>query len=217
MSEQSADQRSRLVRAAWTVVRRSGFDGIKVQLVLKESGLSARTFYRHFADKDSLLVALIEDEYGAVSRRLRRALTEADEDPQAQVSAWIREMLLAASSADRAPRTRLFSSYHSMMGRVPGALLRSNEMILEPLEAAVRRGQAEGFFAGDDPHGDAQQVARLVGGALNEYLATEEPGIEQMIDAVVRFALRALTAVDTRSREPSSSVSSEDVRGRVSS
>ncbi|HMC39855.1 MAG TPA: TetR/AcrR family transcriptional regulator [Acidimicrobiales bacterium] len=193
MSDQSADQRSRLVRAAWTVVRRSGFDGIKVQLVLKESGLSARTFYRHFADKDSLLVALIEDEYGAVSRRLRRALTDADPDPAAQVSAWIREMLLAASSPDRAPRARLFSSYHALMAGAPGALLRSNQMIIEPLEAAVRKGEAAGVFVGDDPHSDAQQVARLTAGALNEYLATEDSSIEQLIDAVVRFALRALT------------------------
>jgi AcrR family transcriptional regulator len=180
------------MRAAWTVVRRSGFDGVKVQLVLKESGLSARTFYRHFADKDSLLVALIEDEYGTMSRRLKGALTEADPDPVAQVSAWIREMLLAASSPDRAPRARLFSSYYGLMAQVPGALLRSNQMITEPLEAAVRQGQAAGVFFGDDPHSDAQQVARLTAGAFNEYLATKDPSIEHLIDAVVRFALRAL-------------------------
>jgi AcrR family transcriptional regulator len=192
MSEQPADQRSRLVRAAWTVVRRSGFDGIKVQLVLKESGVSARTFYRHFPDKDSLLVALIEDEYGTMSRRLKGALTEAEPGPVAQVSAWIREMLLAASSPDRAQRARLFSSYYGLMARVPGALLRSNQMIIEPLEAAVRQGQAAGVFVGDDPHSDAQQVGRLTAGAFNEYLATEDLSIEQLIDAVVRFALRAL-------------------------
>jgi AcrR family transcriptional regulator len=192
MSDQSLDERSRLLRAAWTVVRRSGFEGVKVQLVLRESGLSARTFYRHFADKDSLLVALIEDEYDSTSRRLRRALSQAETDPVGQVSAWIREILLAAADPELAPRTRLFSSYHSMMGRVPGSLLRSNEMILEPLEAALRQGQAQGVFGGDDPHADAQQIARLTGGAVNEYLATEGPGIEQMIDAAVRFAMQAL-------------------------
>lgn len=192
MSDQLPDERSRLLRAAWTVVRRSGFEGVKVQLVLRESGLSARTFYRHFADKDSLLVALIEDEYDSASRRLRRALAEAEADPVGQVSAWIREILLAAADPELGPRTRLFSTYHSMMGRVPGSLLRSNEMILEPLEAAVRRGQVQGVFAGDDPHEAAQQIARLAGGAVNEYLATEGPGIEEMIDAAVRFALRAL-------------------------
>ena len=216
MSEEPSEERARLVRAAWTVARRSGFDGIKVQLVMKESGLSARTFYRHFADKDSLLVALIEDEYEAASRRLRRALSEADEDPVGRVSAWIREMLLAAADPERAPRTRLFSSYHSMMGRVPGALLRSNQMIIEPLETAVRRGEAAGVFVGNDPHGDARQVARLTAGALNEYLAGEDSGIEHLIDSVIGFALRALSGVDTRSWEPSPSVSSDDVRGRGS-
>jgi AcrR family transcriptional regulator len=196
VSEPSSEERSKLIRAAWTVVRRSGFDGIKVQLVLKEAGLSARTFYRHFPDKDSLLIALIEDEYGAAAHRLRQAVSEAPDDPAAQVAAWIREMLLAADDPARTPRTRLFSSYHLVMGRFPGARVRSTQMILDPLENSIRRGQETGQFNGDNPHEDAQQVGRLAAGALTEYLAgaSEVAGIETVIDSTVRFSLRALRA-----------------------
>jgi TetR/AcrR family transcriptional regulator len=195
VKDPSLDERAALMRAAWTVVRRSGFDGIKVQLVLRQAGLSARTFYRHFSDKDGLLVALIEDEYGAMGRRLRRAMADAADEPVAQLRAWIREVLLAASDPARAPRTRLFSSYHLLMGQAPGALARSNQMIVEPLETAVRRGQQEGVFHGEDAHRDAQHVARLIAGTVTEYLveASTSSGIEEIIDSTARFALRALS------------------------
>jgi TetR/AcrR family transcriptional regulator len=196
VTEPSSEERARLIRAAWTVVRRSGFEGIKVQLVLKEAGLSARTFYRHFSDKDSLLIALVEDEYGAASRRLRQAVADAPDEPAAQVAAWIREMLLAADDPARAPRTRLFSSYHLLMGRFPGLLVRSTQMILDPLESSIRRGQEKGVFGGNDAHQDAQQVGRLAAGALTEHLAgaSDSAGIEALMDSTVRFALRALKA-----------------------
>jgi AcrR family transcriptional regulator len=193
MAEES-DERASLIGAAWTILRRSGFDGFKVQLVLKEAGLSARTFYRHFSDKDSLMLALVEDEYTATSRRLRQALAEAPREPQAQVSAWIRELLLAGADPARLARARLFSSYHPMMGRAPGSLVRANQFILEPLEEVIRSGQESEYFHGDDPHGDAQQVARLAGGALNEHLARGAPpsGVDELIESTVGFALRAL-------------------------
>jgi TetR/AcrR family transcriptional regulator len=189
-----SDERAILIGAAWTVLRRSGFDGFKVQLVLREAGVSARTFYRHFSDKDGLMLALVEDEYVATSRRLRRAVAEAPPEPDAQVAAWIRELLLAGADPARLARARLFSSYHPMMGRAPGALVQSNQVILEPLVEAIRAGQMSGLFHGDDPHGDAEQVARLAGGALNEHLASGGPstGVEPLIGSTVRFALRAL-------------------------
>ena len=194
MTEPS-DERAKLIGAAWTILRRSGFEGFKVQLVMKESGLSARTFYRHFSDKDSLMLALVEDEYQATSRRLRRALAEATPEPDAQVAAWIRELLLAGADPARLARARLFSSYHPLMGRAPGALARANQLILEPLEEAIRLGQLSGVFQGDDPHGDAEQVARLAGGALNEHLARggSPAGLDELIDSTVGFALRGLS------------------------
>jgi hypothetical protein len=140
------------------------------------------------------MLALVEDEYLSTSRRLRRALADAPREPDAQVSAWIGELLGAGADPARLARARLFSSYHPMMGRAPGALVRANQVILEPLEEAIRRGQETRVFHGDDPGGDAQQIARLAGGALNEHLAQggAPTSVDQLIESTVRFALRAL-------------------------
>ncbi len=199
MTDQARDERSALLRAAWTVLRRSGFEGFKVQLVLRQSGLSARTFYRHFPDKDALIVALIHDEYAATAGRLTEATRAAGEGPVEQVSAWVRELLLGAADPARAPRTRLFSANYSVMSRFPEISARASRLLVEPLEAAIVRGHASGIFPGPDPAGDAQQVARLGAGAINELLA-HRPGatnIDDVILSTTAFALRALRVPET--------------------
>jgi AcrR family transcriptional regulator len=187
-------ERAKLVRAAWTVIKRSGYDGFKVRLVMRETGVSARAFYSHFRDKDALVVALIHDEYEATGRRVALALERAGDDPVQQVSAWMREMLLGAAAPSLAPRTRLFAEHHTLMGRNPGDLAIASARILEPLEAAIRRGQSSGVFGESDPAEDARQISRLTGGAINDYLAdpTVTGSIDDVISATEQFALRAL-------------------------
>ncbi len=187
------------MRSARTVLRRSGFEGFKIQLVLRETGFSARTFYRHFPDKDSLIVALIQDEYAATARRLTAATAAAGDDPEAQVSAWIRELLLATSHPALERRTRLFSTHYLAMSRFPDAAAKASLQVIQPLAEAIARGQERGVFQGSDATGDAVQTARLVGGALNEVLA-QRPGpapIDDVVDTTTDFALRALRVPGT--------------------
>jgi len=190
-----AQERASLIRAAWTVIRRSGYDGFKVRLVIREAGLSARAFYSHFADKDALVVALIHDEYEATGRRLRQAMSEAGEEPAARVAAWMREMLLGAADPSLSPRTRLLAEHHTLMGRTPGDLAVASACILEPLADAIGQGQAAGRLRGSDPLDDAAHISRLAGGAISDYLAdpTAVGGIERMIAGTTEFVLRTLT------------------------
>src|SRR5947209_478416 len=127
------DERARLVGAAWVVLERAGFEGFKVQLLLRETGLSSRTFYRHFADKDALLLTLLQDEYARSGARLRRAVAEAG-DPAEQVAAWITELVLAAQDPKRAPRARLFTSLPTVLRRFPAEVDAAARFVLDPLE-----------------------------------------------------------------------------------
>src|SRR6476660_6748035 len=94
------DDRTAIIGAAWIVLERAGFEGFKIQLVLRETGLSARSFYQHFTDKDELLLALMEDEYARSAARLRRVVREADGAPE-KVAAWIAELVAAAEDPRR--------------------------------------------------------------------------------------------------------------------
>jgi AcrR family transcriptional regulator len=190
--DSTSDERARLVRAAWVVLERAGYEGFKVQLLLRETGLSARTFYRHFADKDELLLALMTDEYARVGARIRVALARAD-GPVAKVAAWVGEIVRAAGDPKRAARARLFTSQPAVMRRYPDELATAARFILEPLEDAIRDGRSTAALPWGDPERDPLLVHHLAGAAMSHALAD---GVGRSVDEVAAevtgFVLRAL-------------------------
>ena len=63
--------RDRIFSAAKTVLDREGLPGLTVRRVAHEAKLSPMALYRHFADKDALLNALMEDGLAAWERIVR--------------------------------------------------------------------------------------------------------------------------------------------------
>ncbi len=189
-----ADERAALMRASWTVLERSGFDGLKVQLVAREAEVSARTFYKHFADKDRLLVALLQDEMARAGARLHAAVAGADpEDPPDQVRAWIAHILSAAGDPRRVDRARLFSEQQAIMRAYPDEIRVGTEHLVAPLREAVERGVTTGAFpAVTDARRDAALVYGLTGNALFEALVEEpELPLDARIETTVDFVFRA--------------------------
>ena len=187
------DERAAIVGAAWTVLERSGFEGFKVQLVLRETGLSARTFYRHFVDKDALVLALIQDEYARSGRRLRRAVDQAT-DPVDQVEAWIAELVHAADHPRRAARARLFTAQQAVMRRFPDEVATATRLVVEPLEDSDPAGGRDmGVFPWADVGRDAELIIRVAGSSMNDALA-ERPdrSVDDVVADATGFALRAL-------------------------
>ncbi len=188
----ATDERARLLGAAWVVLKRSGFEGFKVQLVMREAGVSARAFYRHYPDKDALLLALMQDEMARAGARLRAAVAEHD-DPIAQVGAWIRSVISAADDPRRIARARLFSAQQPIMRRFPTEVDEATRLLTQPLHDAIERGADTRAFPWAEPDRDTALIYALTGGEMTDALA-ERPN-RSVDDAVVettRFALRAL-------------------------
>lgn len=57
--DQKAKTRERILDAAATVFRRSGYAGGGVDAVMKEAGLTAGAFYAHFPSKDALFAEVV--------------------------------------------------------------------------------------------------------------------------------------------------------------
>ncbi len=181
-----------VIEAAWRVLERTNFEGFKVERVLHEADISARTFYRHFADKDELLLALLRDEMSRAGRRLRATVAEAS-DPVAKVSVWIRAVIGAAGDPRRVARARLFSSQQGLFRRFPSELQEGTQLLMSPLRDALALGVISGDFPWCAPDRDAPLIYALVGGEMTQALA-ESPGvdIESAIDNTIAFVLRAL-------------------------
>jgi AcrR family transcriptional regulator len=77
--------RDRLFAAAKTVLEREGIAGLTIRKVAKRAGMSPMAMYRHFADKDALLNALVEDGLAAWEKVVRSLRAE---DPME----WLEEL-----------------------------------------------------------------------------------------------------------------------------
>jgi AcrR family transcriptional regulator len=189
-----SDERAEIIRAAWTVLDRAGFDGFKVQLVTREAGISARSFYGHFAGKDALLLALLRDEMARAAARLRTAVAKAD-TPADRVALWIRSIITAADDPRRVARARLFSSLPQVMREFPTEVDEGTALLIEPLRDAIAGGTAAGVFTSLDPERDAEMIYRLAGSVMTYALAERpERDVDEIVSSTAGFALRALTS-----------------------
>jgi AcrR family transcriptional regulator len=188
----ASDERAELVGAAWKVLERSGFEGFKVQLVMREAGVSARRFYQLYPDKETLLLALLQDEMARAGAHLRSALAQS-EGPLEQVENWIRGVIGAAADPRRVARARLFTFQQAVMRRFSVELDESIELLVGPLRDALALGRSTGSFPWADPDGDAVLIYALAGGAMTDALV-ERPdrAVEDVMEQTIGFVVRAL-------------------------
>jgi len=158
-----ADEVRRLLDAALDVMRRSGTGSrARVADIVAAAELSNEAFYRHFASKDALVAALLDD--GA--ERLRRYLThqmEKERTPEAQVRRWVDGVLSQAD--DDIAETTLAVLYNSGTadGQTSGRHFASAQLaalLHEPFAA----------LGADDPELAASFVAHAVLGTLSDHL-----------------------------------------------
>ncbi|HEY7280416.1 MAG TPA: TetR/AcrR family transcriptional regulator [Actinomycetota bacterium] len=115
-----AERRQQIIDAAWRCAARKGFSDLTVDEVCAEAGLSKGAFYGYFDSKQALLVALLEEDAGALDdlsedlegaeisdverlRRFMRATVERGEHP-GQVQ--LRADLWAGMLTDEVVRSR---------------------------------------------------------------------------------------------------------------
>jgi AcrR family transcriptional regulator len=85
--------RTHLVEVATRLFAAHGYEGTSIEAVLAESGASRGSLYHHFAGKDALFLAVLEDVGTTVTAQVTAAIEGAG-DPVAELRAgllaWIR-------------------------------------------------------------------------------------------------------------------------------
>src|ERR1700712_2212912 len=108
LAKYEAEERT-IMQAAYRLIGHSESGSTAVQDILTEAGLSTRAFYRHFASKDDLIVAMYRADSQRVAAELTQAIAAA-ETPVAAVEAWIDHWLSIAYDPRRAKHVRVLSS-----------------------------------------------------------------------------------------------------------
>lgn len=152
----STARRTQIVGATVEVIAAEGFGQASFARIASQAGLSStRLISYHFAGKDDLIAAVVDDVVGAigtaVGRRVRAASTAAG-----MLHAYI-EGVTEFTATHRPAMRALLQIVRS--GALPGG---GGDVAVGHVEAILRRGQAEGEFRDFDPQVMAIAVQRAV-------------------------------------------------------
>jgi AcrR family transcriptional regulator len=90
----AAHQRERLFKAMIEAVDEHGFLATTIAELVSRAGISRRSFYEHFRNKEECLLATYDEIIEHLARRLVRAASSAEDWPE-QLEAFIRELFTA--------------------------------------------------------------------------------------------------------------------------
>src|SRR6476469_5755266 len=85
----TADDRQGIIDAAYGCLSDPHSGPVPVAAILDRAGLSTRAFYRHFASKDELFLAMLRQVADALTDRLDRIVEDMAGDPITQLTAWV--------------------------------------------------------------------------------------------------------------------------------
>ncbi|OBK73872.1 TetR family transcriptional regulator [Mycobacterium sp. 1274761.0] len=184
--------------AAYSCLSEPHSGPIPVAAILERAALSTRAFYRHFASKDELFLAMLQQEAGALVDRLDRIADESPGDPVTQLNQWVEMMFdLAHDPRLRSHLTvidsdevRAAKGYRETRERLHTDRERSLQRILA-------RGRDDGSFPLADPAADAVAISAIVSRELTTSAGTEE-ALRQSKARVLDFSMRALGACRAR-------------------
>jgi AcrR family transcriptional regulator len=194
--ERARDDVQLLVASGRKLLHRDGAADMTIADVLTEAGLSTRAFYRHFASKSDLLLAIYDHEVERYRPLLQRRL-DAATTPLEGLIAWIDELLAAAFEPRRGERTRaMFTWAIPLQREFPAEFAAVRAALTDPLEAVLETGRADGSFPNAVPARDAKFIRALTWDLVEEHLSGAETDIVTARDEVLRFCLPALGADD---------------------
>jgi TetR/AcrR family transcriptional regulator, mexJK operon transcriptional repressor len=106
----SASKHAAIERAAMTLFLRDGYDRTSVDAIAAEAGVSKRTVYSHFGDKEGLFLDAFRDVRDEIRERIRDIVeqTMTGADAESALLACVRRIAAVTSrSPDRAAMIRL--------------------------------------------------------------------------------------------------------------
>lgn len=184
--QQYAHEVRRLIDAGLEVMRTCGTaSSPRVADIVAAAGLSNDAFYRHFASKEALVAAILEDGTVRLTSYLRHQMEKAS-TPEDQVRGWV-EGVMAQATDEAIAATTLAVLWNSgsLSERVgphrPSAAASLATLLHEPF---TQMGRA-------DPQTDATLAAHAAVGLLADFLWQRARPTRAQIDHVVDFCLAA--------------------------
>ena len=173
--EQAAENRTKIVDVASRLFREKGFDGVGLDEIMREAGLTHGGFYRHFASKDDL-----------AAEALAKALVRGTEklSPFTDLNGYVSAYLSDIHCADRRDGCGLAALGSDVAREGTGVRRALTDYV------AARLGWIARLFGGSARVKRKRAIATLSGlvGALTLARAVDDPALSKEILVAARAA-----------------------------
>jgi AcrR family transcriptional regulator len=167
--------------------------GFTTQDLAKEAGVALQTFYRHFAGKDQLLLAVFERLIGEQAIRSAR-VSRRVKDPIDRLRMYVTDPFNGLRSKNGTAQARFMTAEHWRLYQLfPDEMNRARQPYADLVEQELRTATAEGRLTSTDPAKDAWLITQLVTSAYHHY-AFAEPSqrVEEIVEHLWTFCLAAV-------------------------
>jgi AcrR family transcriptional regulator len=189
------EQATAIVEAARRLIAERG-DRFTTQELVKEAGVALQTFYRLFAGKDQLLLAVFEDLIAESCEQFEEAARELP-DPIARLRFYVTVALqsLSGDAADIGPR--FVTAEHWRLHQLfPEEMSQATQPFTDLVTRQLEVATAEGLLSSADPSRDAWFVTKLVMAVFHHYAFAERaPDTRAIGDDLWLFCSNALKPV----------------------
>ncbi len=180
---EASEEVERILAAAVRVMQGAGSNTPRVSDIVAEAGSSKKAFYRYFAGKDDLMLAVLERGVGIIVSYLEHQMAKEDR-PEDKIARWITGAL--AQVAD----PHLLSMSRAVAGQISLLSDTGHDDVMGPMRDLLIGPVTA--LGGDDPLRDADAVFQLTAAAMRRRVdSTARPSAAD-VDHLVRFCLRGL-------------------------
>ncbi len=182
---EATEEVERILAAAVRVMERTAPEAPRVSDIVAEAGSSNKAFYRYFAGKDDLILAVMERGVGMVVSYLQHQMAKESE-PQDQVARWIEGTL--AQVAD----PHLISLSRAAAGQMSAAAnwRAAEREMMRPLRDLLMEPIAG--LGSTDVDRDVEAVFGSTTATMRRYVGSAERPDAADIEHLVRFCLHGL-------------------------
>lgn len=188
-------ERDAILRAAYRLIGHNASTTTSIENILKSARVNRRTFYRHFASKDDLIIAMQAWSGELIMERLRDAMNAA-ESPAAAVATWIDHYLsIGWDEAQFRDALAFLSAEVTSTPGIAAALEATYARHREPLAEALAAGLADGSLPNARPELDAFTIHAVAVRHLETRIRGRlDSDFAEVRDAVVGLVLTGLAA-----------------------
>ena len=179
--------RTELLAAATRVLAEKGLDQTKVSDIAAAADVGVGTFYLHFADKEALFDAVVDDTV----RRLKATVDDARaraREPRAKIVATNRAFFRFAHD-----NREVFKIVFGHAAAYNDLIRRAQSLFIADIEKEVRQGIAAGAFAQLPPALVAQAVVGMATQVISWWTEHDSVPIETLIETTTTLALHGIT------------------------